>query len=268
METYLKSKYRNIVGGVQFPSATCRPDITYEVGRAARKVNDPSREAIARLAHLVRYVNDNRTRCLKYSRNGTSQEYLRQLSPVTTWVGKPQEPEPVDVDHAVGLVDANFAPADEPLRRSTSGTVFMYKGNTISWKSKLQYLTAGSTHDAELIAASLAADEASWLHQLINELHSIFYRNRENPERPVKLHGDNLAACFTANNPTTSSRSRHLDVRFFKIRDCIAAKKLVFAHIDGKFNVADFFTKPHGRNLFDQFMAHLGMESPVANRDT
>ena len=38
---------------------------------------------------------------------------------------------------------------------------------TISWKSKLQSITAQSTHEAELIALTLAANEAVWIRDLL-----------------------------------------------------------------------------------------------------
>ena len=38
-------------------------------------------------------------------------------------------------------------------------------GNLIYWKSKLQPLTAGSTHEAELIALSYASEEGVWLSE-------------------------------------------------------------------------------------------------------
>ena len=49
----------------------------------------------------------------------------------------------------------------------------------------------------------------------------------------VNMYGDNLAAIFTANNPTTSARSRHLDTRFFEIREYIKDHKIVFIHCAG-----------------------------------
>ena len=58
----------------------------------------------------------------------------------------------------------------------------------------------------------------------------------------ANLLGDNLASVFTANNPVTSTRSRHLDVRFFKIRDLIDLQHLKFVHLRGIQNIADFFT--------------------------
>ena len=47
---------------------------------------------------------------------------------------------------------------------------FFLFGNLISWRSKLQPFTAKSTHAAELIALSFAADEGVWLRRLLLEI--------------------------------------------------------------------------------------------------
>jgi hypothetical protein len=70
--------------------------------------------------------------------------------------------------HAMGgFVDANHAPADDEQYRSTSGFVMFVLFCLVSWKSKLQSITAQSTHESELIALSLASNEAVWIRDLL-----------------------------------------------------------------------------------------------------
>ena len=47
---------------------------------------------------------------------------------------------------------------------------FFLFGNLICWRSKLQPFTAKSTHAAEPIALSFAADEGVWLRRLLLEI--------------------------------------------------------------------------------------------------
>ena len=70
---------------------------------------------------------------------------------------------------------------------------------------------------------------------------------------------------FSVNNPETSQRTRHLDIRYFKVRDYIKELKVRVRHISTTMNVADFFTKGLDRVLFTRYRGHLGMEdhSPV-----
>ena len=49
--------------------------------------------------------------------------------------------------------------------------------------------------------------------------------------RPFPLFNDNLGSTQTVNNPDTSWRTRHLDVKYFKVRDYIREMKLTVSHI-------------------------------------
>ena len=150
----------------------------------------------------------------------------------------------------------------------------------MNWKSKLQPLTAASTHEAELIAMSFAADEAIWLRRLLLEVgfsvpavwHMRHNEADDDPTefadratekwitkmRPTWLLGDNQSAIFTANNPETSQRSKHLEIRWFRIRDYVQNLTLQVRHIPTLDNVADFFTKSlQGEEQFGRFRMHL-----------
>lgn len=261
LETYLRDHYRSINGVFIFCSTACRVDIAQETARAARYQVKPTRTAIHRLKRLVQYVNTHRSSRLVYNRSGGAvRSYLLSLPQFTTVV-TPTSPRATELySSLIGLSDSDYAPKTEPTRKSTSGFCFFLFSCLVSWKSKLQPVTAASTHDAELIAACLAADEASWLHQMLREVSSFVGKTSYDPTKPVSLYGDNLGSVFTANNPTTSTRSRHLDTRFFRIRDYISNKLLVFSHVVGTVNLADHLTKPLSFNPFSKLLRYLGMK--------
>ena len=76
--------------------------------------------------------------------------------------------------------------------------------------------------------------------------------------RPTWILGDNMSTTFTANNPDTTQRSKHLEVRWFRVRDYIKGELLAVRHIRTADNVADFFTKSlQGAESFDKFRAYL-----------
>ena len=54
----------------------------------------------------------------------------------------------IAVDYMGGFADANFANPSDPQRRSISGFVCFVFMCCVCWRSKLQTVTAGSTHDA------------------------------------------------------------------------------------------------------------------------
>ena len=60
---------------------------------------------------------------------------------------------------------------------------------------------------------------------------------------PTPMLVDNKGTVATVNNPmSTAQASRHLDVRFFRVRDHIRERKLCVNFIRTHLNVADFFT--------------------------
>jgi len=72
-------------------------------------------------------------------------------------------------DPLANLTDSSYAPPNEKNRRSVSERCHYQLGHLIAWRSKLQPLTAASTHEAELIAMFSAADESNWLRSLLLE---------------------------------------------------------------------------------------------------
>ena len=157
----------------------------------------------------------------------------------------------------------------------------------MSWRSKLQTITAGSTHEAEHIAIALAANEGVWIRKLLLEIGfavglapalsrpdvcettGTFLEDDDSDEsdttspgytmKPFPLFNGNLGATQTVNNPDTSWRTRHLDVKYFKIRDYIKEMKLTVSHVPTDLNVADFFTKALTYRNFAKFRNYLSI---------
>ena len=65
----------------------------------------------------------------------------------------------------------------------------------------------------------------------------------ESQDRAWDFCTDNKASTFTANTPSTGVRSKHIDVRFLKVREYVANGELRVVHVRTDYNVADFFTK-------------------------
>ena len=53
---------------------------------------------------------------------------------------------------------------------STTSYIFTFGSGAICWKSKKQTIIANSTMEAELIALTLASEEANWLRDLLYEI--------------------------------------------------------------------------------------------------
>ena len=191
-------------------------------------------------------------------------------------------------------VDANFANKSDEQTKSISGYCFYLFGCLISWRSKLQTITATSTFESELIALAFAGNEAVWIRKLLTELNFALPSNinlrhdngsqidkeidpistidfdRHGDELPSKekqaitlaptiVAVDNKSVEFSVTNPESSQRTRHLDTRYFKIRDYIRDQSVRVRHISTEFNPADFFTKALTRRPFTRYREMQGM---------
>ena len=68
-----------------------------------------------------------------------------------------------------GYIDASFD-TDPEDSKSQSGYIFLLNGGAISWCSSKKSIVAGSTCEAEYIAASGATNEGIWMKEFISDL--------------------------------------------------------------------------------------------------
>ena len=68
-----------------------------------------------------------------------------------------------------GYVDASFD-TDLDDSKPQSGYIFLLNGGAVSWCSSKQSVVAGSTCEAEYIAASEAANEGVWMKEFNENL--------------------------------------------------------------------------------------------------
>ena len=106
----------------------------------------------------------------------------------------------------------------------------------------IQPTVAMSTIEAEYMAAVEAAKEALWLTRLVRELGI--------QQVGVPLYCDSQSAIYLAKNQVYHARTKHIDVRFHKIRELVATGELLLEKIHTSENVADMLTKPITANKF------------------
>ncbi|KAK8930853.1 hypothetical protein KSP39_PZI016801 [Platanthera zijinensis] len=111
-----------------------------------------------------------------------------------------------------GLIDSDNTD-DLERRRSTSGYILLLCGGTISWKVTLQDIITLFTTEAECIAVVEVAKEAIWLMSLIKELRI--------SQESVKLYCDSQSAIYLANDSIYHAKTKHIDVRYHKLREFI-----------------------------------------------
>jgi hypothetical protein len=86
------------------------------------------------------------------------------------------------------------------------------------------------------MAAAEAAKKALWLAGLVKELGI--------QQGRVSLHCDSQSAIHLAKNQVYHARTKHIDVRFHKIRELVATAELLLEKIHTSENAIDMLTKP------------------------
>ena len=219
--------YLQAVGALMYLAVATRPDISYAVGVLARFNKNPGPLHWKAVKHLFRYLKGTLDYKLTYSGSTPFSELF------TTYT---------DADHA-GNPDNG---------RSTSGYIVKMGNGAISWSSRLQGIVALSTTEAEFVAATSAGQEILWLRNLFKELGYPI-------DSPSTLHIDNRSALSVAKNPEHHGRMKHLDLRFYWLRDEVDKGGIDIVHLRTNDMPADILTKALGRVKVGEMVRMLGL---------
>ncbi|XP_074351976.1 secreted RxLR effector protein 161-like [Apium graveolens] len=189
--------FRSMVGGLRYLVHT-RPDIAYCVGIVSRYMERPTKIHLSAAKRIMRYVKGTIHFGLVYSAN-SNNNVLNGFS---------------DSDLGGQLDD----------RHSTAGMVFYLNESVITWVSQKQRCVALSSCEAEFMAATTAACQAIWRRNVLNQITS-------ESMGPLVLYIDNRSAIDLAKNPMFHGRSKHIDVRYHFIRECVERGEVTLRHV-------------------------------------
>ena len=144
--------------------------------------------------------------------------------------------------------DADYAKREDE-RRSVSGVAVMYGGIAVSCFSRTQHCVTLSTTEAEYVAMAEGAKECMFVRSVLSFLRPKVVLGRE-VDYDIVLFEDNEGAKALADNPLSSGRSKHIDVRWHFIRDLVRNEEVIVKHVDSEWQAADILTKPLPLSLF------------------
>jgi KUP system potassium uptake protein len=155
-------------------------------------------------------------------------------------------------------VDAAFA-VHHDMRSQTGVTMTMGKGSVYA-SSLRQKLNTRSSTEAELVGVDDAMGMILWTR--------LFLQAQGYEVRDTKIYQDNKSAMLLEENGKQSSsrRTRHINIRYFFITDCLKDGDLSVEYCPTEHMLADIFTKPLQGNAFRQFR-DLILNVPFSSSD-
>ena len=203
--------YLSAVGALMYLGLTSRPDISNAVGILSRFSANPGPTHWKAVKHLFRYLQGTKDLKLVYGPDSTGELFST-------------------------YTDAAFGDQKDN-GRSTGGYLVKFGTGAVSWNSKVQPFVALSTGEAEFIAAVEAGKEIYWMRNILKEFG---YKING----PSSLRCDNKSAIQVAKNPEHHGRMKHLDLRFFWLRDAVESGIISISYLPTADMPADSLTKP------------------------
>ena len=214
-----KQVFHHTVAKTLWASLRARPDLLTTLSFLTCKVTAPDEDDYLKLMRMLCYIQDTIGLVLTL---GIDE------SRTTKW-----------------WVDASFATRHK-MRSQTGGTMSMGRGSVYSISRKQKLNTTSST-EAELVGASDVMPQILWTRQLLLS-QSVEGINHI-------LFQDNESAILLQKNGSGSSsrRTRHINIRYFFVKDRVDAKELDIQYCPTNEMVGDFFTKPLQGKKFTLF---------------
>lgn len=240
----LVQQYGSLIGKLLYPAVLIRADVAFAVGFLGRFVSNPTYPQYQAALGVLDYLYQHKDLRLRFEGN-QSMEFSAFFN---------SEPRH-DSCGLEAYSDSSFADSED--RKSTSGYAFRIAGGVVSHKSNKQRLVTTSTTEAEYVALTQAAKEASWIRQLLSELG---YGARD--AYPMKLYGDNQPSINLAHNNHHHNRTKHIDIYYHYIRQEVMGGRIVLLHVPTAEMVADGLTKPLSNEAHARFIDLLGLIHP------
>ncbi|GKA84219.1 zinc finger, CCHC-type containing protein [Tanacetum coccineum] len=209
------------------------PHQKLEFGIISRFMEKPTEKHLQAVKRILRYVKGTLGYGLKYSKGGK------------------------DII-LTGYTNSDLANDVNVYEEYMVGCAFLLNGNLITWASQKQRCVALSSCEAEFMAATMAACQGIWLRRLLSEI-----TGQNIP--PAALLVDNRSSLDLMKNPVFHGRSKHIDIRFHFIRECVENGEITVAHVCGKEQKADILTKPLARVKHEEMRNLMGIKKVLTS---
>jgi hypothetical protein len=151
-----------------------------------------------------------------------------------------------------GFTDAYWAgsPTD---RKRTSGGIFSIGSTVVSWYNRKQISMALSSAEVKYMAVSQAACEAIWMRKI---LIGLFGSHLD----LIVIYCDNQSCIKSSINHVFHERSKHIDIWYHHLRDCVQWKIMLLQYIPTEYQDTDIMTKALTRIKFEYHRDRIGVK--------
>ncbi len=208
--------YRKFVGALLWLSRNTRPDITFAVHQLTKHCSAPTSEHWAALKMVMRYLSGD-PRGIEFCQSASLQPVI--------------------------YADADWG-GDPDTRTSTLGQCVLMSG-PVFWRAIRPKHVTLSSAEAEYCAQSEASRTVLFLKNMLEEL-------AVNLSLPVTMYCDNQSAIAMANSLKSSMRNRHMDIKYHFVRQQVEQGIVALEWISTQKMIADIFTKPLKKALFER----------------
>jgi hypothetical protein len=214
-----RENFHSVVAKLLYVSKRSRLDIQLAVAFLCTRVSCSTEQDWQKLKQVLEYLR------------GTLDEYLTlgadDIGMMKTWV---------DASYAVHM----------DMKSHTGGVVSFGIGAVMS-KSSKQKLNVKSSTEAELVGASDYLPYPIWAKKFLAAQgyvlkENVFYQDNQST---IRFERNGRKSC--------GPNSRHIDIRYFFIKDRIGLETIDVQHCPTEQMLADFFTKPLQGSLFRKF---------------
>ncbi|CAI7750421.1 unnamed protein product, partial [Closterium sp. NIES-54] len=136
------------------------------------------------------------------------------------------------------------------VRLRVNGSIL--DAGAVSWRSTRLSSVASSSVEAEIYAGAMAAQELRWLTFLLADFG-------ERPRSAPTLYADNKAMILLCREPRLESRVKHIDVRYFLLRELQQRGQARLDFVASEANTADVFTKALAPGDHLRYCVQLGL---------
>ena len=239
----MQKDYRKLVGSQMYLATTVRPDIAAAVQDLGKFLHNPGMDHWRAAIRVLYYLKGTSALGMTYHAlpEGTPIRPRLQAFSDADWAGSKD-----DRISTSGLIIRLIDESEDKNDVSSHGDIIFYQ-------SKKQDCITMSTSEAEFVAACTCALRVIPLRRLLGRL------GFDQSDRPTTMFEDNTACIAIANEEGISQRTKHIDIKYLKLKELVKGGVIRLVHLSTKKMTADILTKNLAKPTFMTHRVGLGM---------